>query len=122
MGNYSKDWALEQKVFSCTRQEGVITTASKEDVQDVLKELWVAYCDMEEQLLKMLHTTPPEFCPCESESPEPCPACGATIDGKDPVRGICQATRGKKPDTSHLPRFIVIEKNPGIKVRSVDGD
>lgn len=27
----------------------------------------------------------------DSETVDPCPACGATISGADPVRGICQA-------------------------------
>lgn len=31
-------------------------------------------------------------CPCENESPDPCPICGATVSGDDPVNGVCQAT------------------------------
>lgn len=30
-------------------------------------------------------------CPCENESPNPCPKCGATVSGKDAVNGVCQA-------------------------------
>lgn len=42
----------------------------------------------------------PEFCPCENEMPDPCPACGATVGGNDKVRGICQARKGyrREPD------------------------
>lgn len=42
----------------------------------------------------------PRYCPCHEETPDPCPACGATVSGKDPVRGVCQATHGveRKPD------------------------
>lgn len=36
----------------------------------------------------------PEYCPCHSETPDPCPACGATVSGRDPVRGVCQARKG----------------------------
>lgn len=42
----------------------------------------------------------PEYCPCHSETPDPCPACGATVSGADPVRGVCQSRRGyrRQPD------------------------
>lgn len=30
-------------------------------------------------------------CPVENESPDPCPKCGATVGGNDPVNGVCQA-------------------------------
>jgi hypothetical protein len=30
-------------------------------------------------------------CPVENEGPDPCPKCGATVSGKDPVNGVCQA-------------------------------
>lgn len=42
----------------------------------------------------------PEFCPCFEETPDPCPACGATVDGKDKVHGVCQARKGyrRQPD------------------------
>jgi hypothetical protein len=32
-----------------------------------------------------------DYCPCDAEQPDPCPACGARVDGNDPVRGRCQA-------------------------------
>jgi hypothetical protein len=27
----------------------------------------------------------------EEQGDKPCPACGATVSGKDPVNGVCQA-------------------------------
>lgn len=33
----------------------------------------------------------PDYCPCENETPDPCPACGATVFGDDHVNGVCQA-------------------------------
>lgn len=30
-------------------------------------------------------------CPVMNESPDPCPKCGATVSGNDPVNGVCQA-------------------------------
>lgn len=30
-------------------------------------------------------------CPCNEETPDPCPKCGATVSGNDPVHGVCQA-------------------------------
>ena len=47
----------------------------------------------------------PNYCPCENESLTPCPACGATVSGNDPVRGVCQAKHGVKPDA---PSVIVV--------------
>jgi hypothetical protein len=42
----------------------------------------------------------PDYCPCKDETPDPCPACGATVEGADPVRGVCQARYGyrREPD------------------------
>jgi hypothetical protein len=44
--------------------------------------------------------TRPEYCPCQHETPDPCPACGATVAGNDKVRGVCQARNGyrREPD------------------------
>jgi hypothetical protein len=37
----------------------------------------------------------PDYCPCENEQPDPCPACGATV-----ATGSCQARyRGSSPYT-----------------------
>ena len=33
-------------------------------------------------------------CPVANESPDPCPKCGATVSGNDPVNGVCQAGKG----------------------------
>lgn len=40
----------------------------------------------------------PEYCPCKDEGPDPCPACGATVAGDDPVHGVCQARHGAPPE------------------------
>lgn len=29
-------------------------------------------------------------CPCNAETPDPCPMCGATVSGTDAVQGVCQ--------------------------------
>lgn len=51
---------------------------------------------------------------CEAppeESGSPC-VCGATVEGKDPVRGICQARhRGPKPEP--LVRLILVHRDMG---------
>ena len=42
----------------------------------------------------------PDYCPDEVDDrfDVPCPACGATINGDDPVRGVCQARfNGRRP-------------------------
>lgn len=30
-------------------------------------------------------------CPCNDETLDPCPKCGATVSGDDAVNGVCQA-------------------------------
>jgi hypothetical protein len=50
----------------------------------------------------------PKYCPCENETPDPCPACGATVEGKDKVRGVCQALYGREPKP--LVELILINK------------
>lgn len=47
-----------------------------------------------------------DYCPCEDEKPDPCPACGATVSGKDKWGGRCQARHGSKPKPS---LFFVLE-------------
>lgn len=32
-----------------------------------------------------------DYCPCRDDKDLSCPACGATIEGNDSVRGMCQA-------------------------------
>lgn len=53
----------------------------------------------------------PDYCPCLEETPDPCPACGATVDGNDPVHGVCQARYGYRgpPDLE----FVLVEKSTG---------
>jgi hypothetical protein len=58
----------------------------------------------------------PKYCPCESETPDPCPACGATVEGNDPVRGVCQAWRGYRR-TSDV-QLVLIDKETGAVVAS----
>lgn len=55
--------------------------------------------------------TRPEYCPCHEEMPDPCPECGATVSGKDAVRGICQARNGyhRQP----LVELVLIDKKTG---------
>jgi hypothetical protein len=47
-----------------------------------------------------------DYCPCEDEKPDPCPACGATVSGKDRWQGRCQARYGSKAPPS---LFFVLE-------------
>ncbi len=53
--------------------------------------------------------TRPDYCPCENEQMTPCPACGATIEGKDPVRGVCQARYGGRDPSKGGDLFFVLE-------------
>ena len=59
----------------------------------------------------------PDYCPCENDLPDPCPACGATIAGNDPVRGCCQARHNCYPPRSLLD-FVLIDKGSGEIVAS----
>lgn len=58
----------------------------------------------------------PRYCPCRDESEDPCPACGATVSGNDPVRGVCQATHGFEPEP--LVSLVLIDKHTGEIVAS----
>lgn len=49
----------------------------------------------------------PRYCPCRDETPDPCPACGATVDGNDAVRGVCQAWGGAPPSDYGLSLILV---------------
>ncbi len=53
----------------------------------------------------------PDYCPDLKED-EDCPACGATVKGDDPVRGICQA-RFNGPTPKPLLEFVLIDKRDG---------
>lgn len=57
----------------------------------------------------------PKYCPCHEERPDPCPACGATVSGKDAVHGVCQATHGMPPSDYGL-RLILVDKETGAPV------
>lgn len=54
----------------------------------------------------------PPYCPCKDETPDPCPACGATVEGNDPVRGVCQA-RSMRPPPEPFLHLDLIDKNTG---------
>jgi hypothetical protein len=49
----------------------------------------------------------PDYCAIPDEgqpgSDGPCPACGATISGDDPVRGVCQARHNGPPPRAPTP-------------------
>jgi hypothetical protein len=48
---------------------------------------------------------------------QPCPACGATIEGNDPVRGICQSRFNRGPPRPIL--FLqLVDKQTGEVVAS----
>lgn len=58
----------------------------------------------------------PEYCMIPDEplpgSEGPCPGCGATASGNDPVRGVCQARRSGYPPTA-LVDLVLIDKRTG---------
>lgn len=56
----------------------------------------------------------PTHCPCDDDKPEMCPACGATVSGKDKWRGRCQALHPKRrPDDL---RIILTDARTGEPV------
>lgn len=57
----------------------------------------------------------PEYCPVEDGSPNPCPACGATEEGNDPVRGVCQARRPYPPPVDYI-RVVLVDRLTGKEV------
>lgn len=66
--------------------------------------------------------TRPDFCEIPNEGEpgwdKPCPACGATAEGKDPVRGVCQA-RFNRPKPKSILDFVLVDKHDGAVVASV---
>lgn len=52
----------------------------------------------------------PEYCEAVDED-TPC-ICGATKDGKDPVRGVCQARR-MYPKPEPLVRLVLTHRDTG---------
>lgn len=59
----------------------------------------------------------PDYCPCNEEGPDPCPACGATVSGNDQVNGVCQA-RYNRPAPRPLVQIVLIDKRDGEIVAS----
>lgn len=61
--------------------------------------------------------TRPDYCPDDmsEETDDPCPACGATVSGKDPVRGVCQA-RHNGPRPRPLVELILVRRDTGERV------
>lgn len=55
----------------------------------------------------------PEYCLCENESSDPCPACGATVAGNDAVNGICQARKLSAPPTNYGITFALVHRDTG---------
>lgn len=56
------------------------------------------------------------YCPCNDDKPDPCPACGATVSGNDPVRGICQALHGYRREPAI--RLVLMDRTSGEIVAS----
>ena len=46
------------------------------------------------------------------EDEDPCPCCGATLSGNDPVRGVCQA-RYNRPRPTPLLEIVLIDRRTG---------
>lgn len=60
--------------------------------------------------------TRPLYCP-DLEEDKPCPACGATVEGNDPVHGVCQAIRsGPDPRTNQTVRLVLIDRETGEEI------
>jgi hypothetical protein len=54
----------------------------------------------------------PEYCEAPpEESGLPC-ICGATVEGKDPVHGVCQARRNY-PRPTPLVRIVLVDRDTG---------
>ena len=58
--------------------------------------------------------TRPDYCPDLAENDD-CPACGATVEGNDPVNGVCQA-RFSGPEPKPLVELILIDRRTGERV------
>jgi len=48
----------------------------------------------------------------------PCPGCGATIEGNDPVRGVCQARHNRPAPRSLLDLVLIDDHGRGKIVAS----
>lgn len=58
----------------------------------------------------------PDYCPDMREEKD-CSACGATLSGNDPVRGVCQA-RFNGPAPRPLLYLVLLDKRTGEIVAS----
>lgn len=65
----------------------------------------------------------PDYCEADADDlafpigpHRPC-VCGATVSGKDPVRGVCQA-RHNRPKPQPLVQIVLIDKETGEIVAS----
>lgn len=54
---------------------------------------------------------PKRYCPCQNEQPDPCPLCGATVDGNDRLHGVCQYP--EQPTTDYGLRLVLTDKRTG---------
>lgn len=63
----------------------------------------------------------PDYCQIPDEGQPgwegPCPGCGATVEGNDPVRGVCQALHNGPPPRPLL-LFCLKDKRTGEVVAS----
>lgn len=58
----------------------------------------------------------PDYCPCENEMPDPCPVCGATVDGVG-MKGVCKALfQRRRPES--LVQIVLIDRRDGKVVAS----
>ena len=53
----------------------------------------------------------PLYCPPLDENLS-CPECGATVEGNDPVQGVCQAIRSG-PAPKPLVEIVLIDQKTG---------
>lgn len=58
----------------------------------------------------------PEYCH-SNPVPDPCPLCGATVSGDDPVHGVCQA-RNTRPRPQSILDFVLVDRESGEIVAS----
>lgn len=52
-----------------------------------------------------------KYCPCREETPDPCPLCGATVEGNDKVNGVCQYPFPSP--TNYGIEMILLDKRSG---------
>jgi len=55
---------------------------------------------------------------CRAKEPDPCKDCGATVEGKDSVRGICQARFSGPPpeERNYGLRIILVDRDTGVQI------